>query len=67
LYLHGEDGEVALAEATPDAYREAGRFTPPAPPKRTRNREQAWPYPVLANGRLYIRDLTTLWSYDVTQ
>jgi outer membrane protein assembly factor BamB len=67
LYLHGEDGEVALAEATPDGYRETGRFTPSAPPKRARNREQAWPYPVVANGKLYIRDLTTLWSYDVKQ
>jgi hypothetical protein len=26
---------------------------------------KAWPHPVVANGRLYIRDLGTLWSYDV--
>jgi hypothetical protein len=25
----------------------------------------AWAYPVVANGRLYIRDLGTLWCYDV--
>ena len=30
LYFHGENGDVALAEASPDAYREKGRFTPPA-------------------------------------
>jgi outer membrane protein assembly factor BamB len=65
LYFHGEKGDVALAEATPEAYREKGRFTPPAQPKRVRAREMAWAYPVVANGRLYIRDLGTLWCYDV--
>jgi outer membrane protein assembly factor BamB len=63
LYVHGENGDVALVEATPDAYREKGRFTPPDPPERGRSR--AWAYPVIANGRLYIRDLGTLWCYDV--
>jgi len=67
LYLHGENGEVALVEATPQAYGEKGRFTPPDQPKRTRGgMEKAWPYPVVANGRLYIRDLGTLWCYDVS-
>ncbi len=65
LYVHGENGEVALVEASPDAYREKGRFTPSSPPKRVRSREMAWTYPVVANGRLYIRDIGTLWCYDV--
>jgi outer membrane protein assembly factor BamB len=65
LYLHGENGDVALVEATPEAYREKGRFTPPDPPNRGQAR--AWAYPVVANGRLYIRDLGTLWCYDVRE
>jgi outer membrane protein assembly factor BamB len=66
LYLHGENGDVALVEATPDAYREHGRFTPPDRPKHLRgNMEKAWSYPVVANGRLYIHDVGTLWCYDV--
>lgn len=65
IYLRGENGGVALVEATADAYREKGRFIPVDPPKRVRNREAAWAYPVVANGRLYIRDLGTLWCYDV--
>ena len=68
LYLHGENGEIALVEATPEAYREKGRFTPPAQPKRNRLGpfpEKAWTYPVIANGRLYIRDIGTLWAYDI--
>lgn len=63
LYLHGENGEMALAEATPEGYREKGRFMPPNPPDRGQSR--AWAYPVVANGRLYIRDLGRLWCYDV--
>ncbi|MEK6410301.1 MAG: PQQ-binding-like beta-propeller repeat protein, partial [Acidobacteriota bacterium] len=68
LYLHGQNGNVALIEATPEAYREKGRFTPPAQPKRNRlgpYPEKAWAYPVIANGRLYIRDIGTLWAYDI--
>ena len=56
---------MALAEASPDAYREKGRFTPPGQPKRKDSKERAWTYPVVAAGRLYIRDLGTLWCYDV--
>src|SRR5262249_39631238 len=63
LYFHGENGDVALIEATSTGYHELGRFTPPDPPDR--GQSKAWAYPALANGRLYIRDLGTLWSYDI--
>ena len=64
LFVHGENGAVALVEATPEAYREKGRFMPPDQPKHSGG-VRAWAYPVVANGRLYIRDLGTLWCYDV--
>lgn len=63
LYVHGENGEVALVEASPDSYREKGRLTPPDQPDR--DRSKAWAYPVVANGRLYIRDLGSLWCYEI--
>jgi outer membrane protein assembly factor BamB len=64
FYLHGEtDGDVALVEATPEGYREKGRFTPPNLPEDGTGK--AWPYPVVANGRLYIRHLDSLWCFDV--
>ncbi len=66
LYIHGHNGDVALVEATPETYREKGRFTPPDQPKnRSLPGEKAWSYPVVANGRLYVRDLGALWCYDV--
>ena len=63
LYVHGENGDVALVEASPESYREKGRFTPPDQPDR--GKSKAWTYPVIADGRLYIRDLTSLWCYDL--
>ena len=65
LYLHGESGEVALVEASAEAYREHGRFAPPDQPARANAMEKAWAYPVIANGRLYIRDHESLWCYDL--
>lgn len=63
LFLHGEDGQVALVAADPQEYRELGRFTPGNLPDR--GKSKAWAYPVLSNGRLYIHDFGTLWCYDV--
>jgi outer membrane protein assembly factor BamB len=66
LYIHGENGDAALVAATPDGYQEKGRFTPPDQPKHLHGpMEKAWAYPIVANGRLYLRDQGTLWCYDV--
>jgi outer membrane protein assembly factor BamB len=65
LYLHGENGEVALVEPSPEGYRERGRFAPPEQPAHPNKMEKAWAYPVVANGRLYVRDGSTIWCYDV--
>lgn len=65
IYLHGENGEVALVEPTQDAYREKGRFSPPEQPKHDNQMEKAWVYPVVADGHLYIRDHQMLWCYNV--
>jgi hypothetical protein len=58
---------VALVEATPDEYRELGRFSPPDQPEHKQARAKAWAYPVVANGRLYLRDQGSLWCYDVEE
>jgi len=63
FYVHGEKGEVALVEATPEGYHEKGRFSPPDAPNF--GQTKAWAYPVVANGRLYVRDANVVWCYDV--
>jgi outer membrane protein assembly factor BamB len=68
LYIHLVNGDFALVEATPTGFREKGRFTTPAQPKKKQAgqfAEMSFAYPVIANGRLYIRDLGTLWAYDI--
>ncbi len=60
LYLRNTRGEVALVEASPDGYREKGRF---AQPRRTRFATFA--HPVIAAGRLYLRDDDLLFCYDL--
>jgi outer membrane protein assembly factor BamB len=72
LFLHGENGDVALVEVSPAAYREKGRFTPHNQPQRRgggppMGPAKPWAHPVVANGRLYIRDLGTMWAYDVRE
>jgi outer membrane protein assembly factor BamB len=57
-------GNVALVEATPAGYKERGRFTQPDRNKE-KQKKLAWPYPVVANGSLYLRDQGVLLSYDL--
>lgn len=65
LYLHGENGEVALVEASPDGYREKGRFTPAGGPKRSQPMEKAWAFPIISGGKLLVRDHGSLWCYAI--
>jgi outer membrane protein assembly factor BamB len=65
IYVHGENGEVGLVEASAAGYHEKGRFTPLGQPEHSKPMEKAWAYPALANGHLFIRDHDTIWCYDV--
>ena len=62
LYTRSEGGPgtVALVEATPSGYKEHSRFNQP-----DRSTKNSWPHPVIANGRLYLRDQDVLLSYDI--
>lgn len=59
LYLFSENGVVGLAEANPSSYREHGRFQ-----LRTGSLP-TWSHPVVANGKLFLRDQDTIYAYDV--
>jgi outer membrane protein assembly factor BamB len=60
LYCRSERGPVTLVEANPTKYVQRGQFQQP-----DRSYDPAWAYPVVANGKLYIRDQGTLLCYDV--
>jgi outer membrane protein assembly factor BamB len=60
LYYRTESGTVLLIEPSAKEYLERGRFTQP-----DRSKVPAWSHPVIANGKLYIRDQDVLFCYDV--
>jgi D-alanyl-D-alanine carboxypeptidase len=57
LYVLGENGTLALVEATPAGYREMGRFAALS--------GQSWTAPALAGGRLYLRNLEEMACIDL--
>ncbi len=60
LIVRSENGPVALVEATPAEYKELGKFDQP-----DRSGKPAWPYPVVAGGKLLLRDQDKLLGYDI--
>ena len=61
LYCFSENGVVGLVEATPTGYKEKGRF------RIQQDSLPTWAHPVVAGGRLYLRDQDTIYAYDVRQ
>ena len=59
LYAYGEDGAVGLIEATPQAYKEKSRF------EIRKGSYPTWTPPVIANGKLYLRDQDNLYCYNI--
>ncbi|HVC94606.1 MAG TPA: PQQ-binding-like beta-propeller repeat protein [Pirellulales bacterium] len=60
LFCRGEGGKVSLVRATPEKCELLGQFDEPE-----RSGKATWPYPVVADGRLYLRDQDNLFCYDV--
>ena len=61
LYCFSENGVVGLVEATPGGYKEKGRF------RIAQGSLPTWSHPVVAGGRLYLRDQDTIYAYDVRE
>jgi len=60
LYYRTERGTMLLIEPSPKEYIERGRFEQPE-----RSKQPAWTHPVVANGKLYLRDQDLLLCYNV--
>jgi outer membrane protein assembly factor BamB len=66
LYCYGlEDGTVVLVEPNPTGWKEHGRFTIPQTTKLPRKSGRIWTHPVVANGKLFLRDQELIFCYDV--
>ena len=60
IYYRTEEGAVLLIEPSRKELLERGRFEQP-----DRTRLPALSHPVIASGKLYIRDQDTLFCYDI--
>jgi outer membrane protein assembly factor BamB len=60
LYFHYENGVVALVEASPDGYKECGSI-------QVKTDGPGRAHPVVAGGRLYVREGSSLYCYDVRE
>lgn len=61
LYCLSENNRLGLVEVNPSEYVEKGRIEIP------KSDFPSWAHPVVANGRLYIRDQDQLTCYEVSQ
>ncbi len=60
LYYRLENGTMLLIEPNAKQYVERGRFNQP-----DRSKQPAWTHPVIANGKLYLRDQDLLLCYAI--
>lgn len=66
LYCVGEKGEgVVLLDPSPDGWKEAGRFRLPVKSANRKPSGLVWTHPVIAGGKLYLRDQEMIHCYDV--
>jgi len=67
FYCVGERrGEVGLIAATENGWSEQGRFRLEPQSEIRSNRGAIWTHPVVANGKLYLRDQEFIYCYDVS-
>ncbi len=60
LYFRYQNGLMVLIEAVDREYREKGSFMIP------RVRAESWSHPVIAGGKLYLKEQDQLYCYDVS-
>ncbi len=60
IYLRYQDGVMALIEANPKEYKLVSKFKLP-----DLSGKDSWPHPVIANGKLFIRDQDKMTCFDL--
>jgi hypothetical protein len=61
FYAFSEGGVMALVEPSPAAYKEISRFS------IAKGDRPTWSHPVVANGKLLLRDQDSLTAYNIRQ
>jgi hypothetical protein len=67
LFCWGEKSDtVVLVDASPAGWNEHGRFTLPKKSSKKKPQGGYWTHPVVANGKLYLRDQDLIFCFDVS-
>lgn len=66
LYCQGEtDGTIALVEASPKGWKMVSSFKLEAQSSQRKPQGRIWTHPVIAGGKLYLRDQEFISCYDI--
>jgi outer membrane protein assembly factor BamB len=60
-----EDASVALVEPSTEGWKERSRFQLSPQSKNRKSYDRVWTHPVIAYGKLYLRDQDMLYCYDI--
>lgn len=63
--LEKDTGTIALVEPSPTGWQEHGRFTMSPQSNDRKDKGRIWAHPVIADGKLYLRDQELLFCFDV--
>lgn len=63
LYFRYQNGTMVLIEPSPDELKVVSSFKLPTPD--VKSYPQSWPHPVIANGKMLIRDQNVMYAYNV--
>jgi outer membrane protein assembly factor BamB len=64
LIVRNEKGPVTLVAANPERYEQIAQFETP---QNLRSQRPQWAYPVVADGKLFLRDQDVLLVYDLSK
>ncbi|MBL8818158.1 MAG: PQQ-like beta-propeller repeat protein [Planctomyces sp.] len=67
ICLEEQTGNCILAEASSEGWKEISRFKMEPQTTKRSNRGKIWTHPVVANGKLYLRDQEIISCYDISQ
>jgi hypothetical protein len=65
LLLDERTGLLTVSAASPDGWKEFGRLPMPERSKIESKDNMIWTHPVVANGKLYVRDHDLIFCYDI--
>jgi len=68
FYIYGEDsGTCYLVEPSPTEWIEHGKVSLPAQSQLNRGSGKIWTHPVVAEGKLFLRDLDLIYAFDISE